>query len=299
MQNETREKLYSLLGDLPDRHRPISARLVGEEERDSYILETLELDLNGEEPVPAYFSRPKNAKAPWPSLLYSHAHGGAYQIGKEELIAGRPALWPVPYAEAMAERGVACLCIDHWCFGERCGREEMHMFKSMLWYGKVLWGMMVYDSLRAMDYLVSRPDVDAQRIGAAGISMGSTLSVWTAALDTRIKTCVELCCLTDYEEMEKDDNIKHGIYYYVPSLRKYFDTADISALIAPRPHLCTAGRYDRATPMDGLERIEAQLNKVYEDMGAKGGFQLNIYPCGHMEPRAMREDILAFFDQTL
>ena len=56
----------------------------------------------------------------------------------------------------------------------------------MLWHGQVMWGMMVYDSIRAVDYLVSRDDVDPGRIATMGISMGSTMAWWAAALDTRI-----------------------------------------------------------------------------------------------------------------
>ena len=69
---------------------------------------------------------------------------------------------------------------------------------KMLWEGQVMWGMMVYDSLRAIDYLVSRPDVDAARVATLGLSMGSTMAWWVAALDTRIKVCVDICCLTDF-----------------------------------------------------------------------------------------------------
>jgi len=295
---KTREKLYSLLGDLPERNRPISARLVSEDDKGCYVLETLELDLNGREPVSAYFVRPKSGTAPRPAIIFSHSH--SFPMGKNELITDLIYGNNVCYAEALARRGIAVLCIDHWCFGERSGRRESETFKAMLWRGEVMWGMMVYDTLRAVDYIVSRPDVDVRRVGTLGLSMGSTMSIWTAALDERIKTCVDLCCLSDYEELERTDGLdNHGIYYYVPSLRKHFEMADINELIIPRSHLSTAGKYDKLTPMDGLKKIEAQLHKAYAAAGAKGGFKLSIYPCAHLETRAMREEILAFLDRTL
>ena len=71
----------------------------------------------------------------------------------------------------------------------------------MLWRGRVMWGMMVYDSLRALDYLASRRDVDRSRLGTLGLSMGSTMAWWVAALDERVKACVDICCLTDYEAL--------------------------------------------------------------------------------------------------
>ena len=297
---KSREKLYSLLGELPERSLPITSRTVAIDENDSFVTECLILSLNGAEEVPAYFTRPKNAKAPYPAILFSHSHGGRYHMGKSELLTPAPYGFQVSYAKAMADRGIACLAIDHWCFGERAGRAETQAFKSMLWKGQVMWGMMVYDSLRAVDYLVSRSDVDASRIGTTGISMGSTMSIWVTALDTRVKTCADLCCLTDFDEMEREGNLDaHGIYYYVPSLTKHFSMADICALIAPRPHLSTAGIYDNLTPVPGLDKIKAALDKTYADMGATGEFVLKTYPCGHIETRAMREDVLAFIEQTL
>ena len=291
--NKTSAQLYSLLGDLPDPARPISHKLVAEDDMGSFVLEHLVLDLNGVEKVPAFFTRPKHATQPYPVVLFSHSHGGLYHMGKHELLSPAPYGYKKPYAEALAEMGIACLAIDHWCFGERSGRRESETFKSMLWKGQVMWGMMVYDSLRAIDYIVSRPDTDSTRIGTTGISMGSTMSIWVSALDSRIKMCADLCCLTDFEEIERQGNLDaHGIFYYVPSLTKYFSMADICALIAPRPHLSTAGLYDTLTPPAGLYKIENMLADA-------GGFELKTYPCGHLETREMREDVLAFIKKHL
>jgi len=297
----TREDLYALLGDLPDRSRPITCEKVGEEERESYILEHLVLDLNGIEPVPALFSRPRGAaQVVRPVVLYNHAHGGAYEIAKRELTEGRAALQDPPYAEVLARRGAAALCIDTWAFGERTGKTEAETFKEMLWHGRVMWGMMVFDSLRAIDYLVSRPDVDADRIGTLGISMGSTMAWWTAALDERVKVCVDICCLTDFHALIEARGLDgHGIYYYVPGLLKRFSTADINALIAPRAHLSLAGNKDRLTPPAGLDRIDRELQKVYAEAGAPDAWKLLRYDVGHMETAAMRHEILKFLDARL
>ena len=121
--------------------------------------------------------------------------------------------------------GYGALCIDTWAFGERRGLTEHSIFKRMLWYGQVMWGMMVYDSIRAVDYLLSRDDVDPERIATMGISMGSTMAWWTAALDTRIKVCIDICCLTDFHAIVARGLDSHGVYYFVPSLLKHFTTA--------------------------------------------------------------------------
>ena len=80
---------------------------------------------------------------------------------------------------------------------------EEDAFKYMLWNGQVLWGMMMFDEFRALDYLASRPEVDANRLGALGMSMGSTKAWWLAALEPRVRVCMDVCCLTDFEELIK------------------------------------------------------------------------------------------------
>ena len=299
-QQESRKTLYSLLGDLPDRSREVGVSKVSEEASGRYILEKLILDLNGIEPVPAYLVRPRDQQKPVPAVLYNHAHGGNYTLGKDELLFGRDALQKPPYAEVLAQNGYAALCVDTWAFGERRGRSESEIFKQMLWSGQVMWGMMVYDSLRAVDYLASRPDIDASRLATLGISMGSTMAWWAAALDTRIKVCVDLCCMTDFQALIRSRGLDgHGIYYYVPALLKHFTTAQINALIAPRAHLCLAGNYDRLTPADGLDGVDAELNGVYRSEGAPEAWKMIRYDCGHLETAAMRAEVLSFLRRWL
>jgi dienelactone hydrolase len=295
-----RQELYALLGELPPRERPLAAQTVKIEERDGYVLETLSLDLNGSESAPAYFARPRQLAHPLPTVLYHHAHGGQYQIGKEEFITHRDSLQNPPYAKALTDLGYCALCVDTWNFGERRGRSESELFKEMLWRGQVLWGMMVYDSLRAVDYLVTRPEVDAQRLGTLGLSMGSTMAWWLAALDERIKVCVDICCLTDYEELIATRGLDgHGIYYYVPGLLKHFSTSEINALIAPRAHLALAGNYDRLTPPRGLDRIDATLRATYAALGVPERWKLRRYDTGHFETAHGRAAILDFLQAFL
>ncbi len=295
-----RTELYGLLGDLPPRARPISAKLIASEERDQYMLEKLSLDLNGLEAVPAYFVKPKNASGPLPTVLYNHSHGGNYVLGKDELLLGREYLLLPPYAEALTHAGYAALCCDMWLFGERRGRTESELFKEMLWQGRVLWGTMVYDSLRAVDYLMTRGDVDGARVGTLGMSLGSTMAWWLAALDTRIKVCVDLCCLTDYQALIETRGLDgHGIYYYVPRLLQHFTTAQINTLIAPRPHLALAGNLDPLTPRAGLDRIDEELRAVYEHMRAGRAWRLERSETAHYETALMRSQVLAFLKEWL
>ncbi len=295
-EGKDRRFLYSLLGDLPPRDAPISARVVREEDRDGYVLERLLLDLNDEELVPAIFLRPAKVIARAPAILYHHAHGGDWALGKEELLHGRPELQDPPYAEELTRRGFAVLAIDHWNFGERRGRTESELFKETLWKGKVLWGMMVYDALRALDYLESRREVNARRLGTMGMSMGSTMAWWLAALDERIRVVADICCMTDFHTLIETRGLdEHGIYYYVPGLLKEFTTARIQGLICPRPHLSVAGTLDPLTPPEGLDCIDRQMKQRYGAANASAHWQLVRYRVGHVETAAMREDVLEFF----
>lgn len=299
-KQKQRQALYQLLGKLPDRRWPMAVKVISQEETDTLIIQKLELDINGHELVPAFFTMPKKVAGKVPVVLFNHSHFGQYHVGKNEFLKGRPEMQSPPYAVALAQAGYAGFCLDSWGFGERSGRPELDIFKEMLWQGQVMWGMMVYDNLRALDYLQTRPEVDTQRIATMGMSMGSTMAWWLAALDERIKVTVDLNCLTDFETLLEEKGLdRHGIYYYVPDLLNHFTTSTINALIAPRPHLGLAGRLDPLTPLKGLAKIDVYLKKVYAAEGAAEAWKLNIYNVGHLETAEMRQDILAFLKRWL
>ncbi len=295
-----RRELYGLLGNLPDRTRPISGKKRNQEERDGYILETWDLDLNGIETVPAYFARPRTLSGRVPGVLFDHSHGGGYKIGKQEFIEGRSYLQPKPYAKELTEMGYVALCIDSWIFGERSHTTEADMFKAMLWRGQVLWGMMVFDHLRALDYLLTRSEVDPQRIATLGMSMGSTMAWWLGALDERIKVTVDINCLTDFQSLLARKALSlHGLYYFVPRLLNHFTTAQINALIAPRPHLGLAGLRDKLTPVEGLDVIDRELQQVYAKLGHPERWKLLRYDVEHQETPEGRQEIIAFLKKFL
>jgi dienelactone hydrolase len=159
---------------------------------------------------------------------------------------------------------------------------------------------MVYDSLRAVDWLSGRADVDRSRIGTLGMSMGSTMAWWLGALDERIKVTVDICCLTDFHSLIARKGLSgHGVYYYVPGLVKRFTTAQINALIAPRAHLGLAGLQDKLTPVEGLEIIDRELKTVYGDAGHPERWKLLRYDVGHQETPEGRQEIIAFLQKFL
>ena len=289
---DRRRELYELMGRLPARDRPVTAQRVSSEDRGGYTLEKLVLDLNGEEPAPAYFARPKGKSGRLPTVLFNHSHGGGYTIGKQEFIEGREYMGKPPYAEFLTSLGYNALCFDAWIFGERSGRAELDFFKEKLWQGRVLWGMMVYDALKAVDYLHTRDDVDPARLATVGMSMGSSTAQWVAALEPRLKVVVDICCLTDWHTLVEVGGLKgHGIYYYVPDLLNHFTTAQMNALIAPRAHLSLTGNLDHLTPIAGLDKVDNELREVYAAAGKPDDWKLLRYEVGHQETPEMREQI--------
>jgi len=302
-QARRRKELWSLLGDLPWDHKPGPPSLVKSERHDGYTLERMVLDLNGIEPVPALLLIPDKRQERAPGLLYIHWHGGMYDLGKEQLLRGVDA--QPAYAPVCAEKGIVTLAIDSWCFGERKheaeGRTgEEDAFKLMLWRGQVLWGMMMFDEFRALDFLASRPEVDPHRLGALGMSMGSTKAWWLAALEPRVRLCVDICCLTDFEELIRTHNLKgHGVYYFVPSLLKHFQTSEINELIVPRPRLSVNGRQDGLTPPAGVERVRDHLLALYRAHGKVSDCRIDLFDCAHVELPEMRKLILEWMDNKL
>lgn len=296
-QKERRKLLYSLLGDLPD-HKPQPPKLIRKEQHPGYTLEYLDMDLNGTERVPAILLVPNHINKKVPCMLYCHAHFGTYEIGKNELLNGRSVM--PAYAPVYAEKGILTLAIDSWCFGERKKNTEMDTFKKMLWYGRTLFGMMLFDEMRALDYLLSRPEADSKRVGVFGLSMGATKAWWLSALDTRITTCLDLCCMTDFHELMEKGNLKgHGIYYYIPDLLKHFNTSTINELIVPRPHVSLNGRYDALTPPKGVEKVRDHLLPLYEKYGRREDCQISLFNCAHEELPEIREIFINWLDKYL
>ena len=293
-----RARLWSLLGDLPQTAAPPTVKGRREEQTADCRLERLTLDLNGIQDVPALLVLPREGRGPFPCIVFNHSHGGYYDLGKRELTDGVPYRFSTPMAVDLARAGFAAISIDHWAFGARQGAGELPIFLNMLWGGQVMWGMMVYDTIRVVDYLLTRPDIDHTRLGTTGMSMGSTMAWWHAALDSRIGCCVDTCCLTEFASFRAHGGM-HGPFYYVPSLLKHFTTAQINALIAPRPHLSLAGEKDPLTPVEGLDLVDAELRGVYRALGAEENWRLRKYPVAHLETAEMRAATLQFLSAEL
>lgn len=305
-----RAQLWQLLGKLPARPAVPEVQTILREDRGEYILEKFQFDNKAGATVPGYLLLPKQTHQKSPAILYCHWHGGQYDNGKEEIFKSEHT--PEVPGPTLAKRGYVVLAIDAYCFGERNGQGpggldqkggagEMTASKFNLWVGRTLWGMIVRDDLMALDYLLSRPEVDPSRVGVTGISMGATRSWWLMALDERLKAGVAVACLTRYQDLILKDGLKyHGIYYFVPGMLNHFDTEAVVALIAPRPILFLTGDKDYGSPADGIRRIEAKVQPIYRLYEKEEAFQSVIYPnVGHEYLPEMWQRMLAWMDRHL
>lgn len=289
---QRRAALWRLLGARPWRDGGVDGECLHHADGG---VEHWRLHLNAGQPVPALLLRPP--QAPRGVVLYCHAHGGRFEIGKDELLLGRPALQS-PFGPALTERGWAVLAIDHWGFGERRHFSERALVKRLLWQGCTLWGWRVHDALAALDWLRTLPGFESLPVVTLGLSMGSTMALWAAALDERIAGCAELCCAAEYDALLDSGGFDgHGEYFFVPGLLREFTLADICALIAPRPHLSCAGRADPLTPPVGLDSLDRAMREVYAALRQPGAWRQVVEPGGHAETPTMRAEVLAWLDR--
>lgn len=304
---KVREIVVGSLGKLPPRPKP-RAVLLSREIHPDFILDNLSLHNPQHADLTAFLFLPHNRPKPAPAVLWLHSSSH----DRHQLLQRGHNGGDEPLGEVLAKAGYVVFAPDACWYGGRAGggpsgaaetAREQHesLFKYNLWLGRTLWGMFVHDDQVALDYLCTRPEVDVKRIGATGISMGSTRSWWLAALDDRISCAVGVACLTRYENLIRHGQLRqHGVYYYTLGLLDHFDSEAVVALIAPRPFLALNGDLDAGSPADGIRVIEAQVSKVYAAVGAKDRFRSELYAdTGHVFTAKMRKEMLAWFDRWL
>lgn len=267
--------------------------------REGYVFERLEFEVEGAGRVRGLLTRPA-ASGRHPAILYGHSHGGRREIGASELVDGRAYLLS-PLGPVFARAGFVTLCLDMPTCGDRHHVEESAAAKAHIWYGRSLIGQMLSEQAAALTYLASRDDVDPGRIGAFGISLGSTLSYWQAALDLRLKAIAHLCCYADYATLvELGAHDHHGIYLLVPGLLNHTSTGEIAGMVAPRPQLICLGDEDELTPPLSIERALVTTRAMYAAAGASGALDVFIEAgVDHRETPDMRQRVMAFFARHL
>lgn len=307
---EIRAQLQALLGRLPSRPAVTAVETLSREDRGDYVLEHFRFDNGAGSTVPGYLLLPKGPPAKSPAILYCHWHAGEYDLGKEELL--QAVHTPEAPGPAFARRGYVVLAVDASGFGERNGHgpdgpaqrggaAEETAAKFNLWVGRTFWGMLLRDDLMALDYLASRPEVDRDRIGVTGMSMGATRAWWLMALDERLRTGVAVACMTRYQNLIGHGSIhEHSIGYFVPGMLSHFDSEAVIALIAPRPVLFQTGDIDPGSPVDGVHAIEEAVRPVYGLYGRQDDFRSLVYAGkAHVYTPEMWQRTLAWMDARL
>jgi len=297
-RQEVIQELENLLGSRLSEAAFAPPRLVDRQDHQGWHLDTLQFDGADGETVPALFLHPIDPQKPVPAVLYCHAHGNRFDFGMAELMEGRGSLQG-PYGPALQALGIASLCLEMPAFGNRQNRLESERAKKHLWNGTTLFGQMLEELTAGISFLADQTDVDENRIGALGFSMGSTHAWWMAALDDRLKASIALCSLADLDCLtQAPAHDGHGIYMTVPGLLKTFSTGQIAGLAAPCALMIGVGLQDWSTPKPCFEKARAELDAAYCD--TPEALHFHIEPdMGHVETPAMRQASLDFLEAHL
>ena len=169
--------------------------------------------------------------------------------------------------------------------------------KFDLWAGRTYWGMLLRDDLMYVGLSCGRgSEVDPERIGVTGMSMGATRTWWLMALDERLKAGAgNRVCLTRYQNLMMHGVLAgHDIGYFVPNMLAYFDSEAVVALIAPRPVLFQTGDQDSASPVEGIRIIESAVRPAYRlyGKGRRGVSKYHLRRRGsHLYARDVGQDV--------
>jgi dienelactone hydrolase len=297
-----RRQLTRLLGGFPEK-TPLSAEVVKREEQPDRIVEWIRYEAEPGDVVPAVMLIPRGRTPPVPTVLCHHQHAGQYELGKSEVLgwAGNP---QQAYGAELCARGYITFAPDCVGFEERAhprlsGSDyERFLAHQLLLQGLTLQGKMIWDVMRAIDYLSARPEVDAQRIGMIGHSLGAGETYWSMSLEPRIKVGAASCGLTTYRAVLGAEWY-HNYGFYVPGILKWGELSDVVSMIAPRPFLALAGAKDRGFPLAGARDAVARAGMLYRRLGATGALELFESPKGHEFTDEMRHKAYLWFDRWL
>jgi dienelactone hydrolase len=296
-QAALRERLRQLLGGFPETAPDLDVHTIETVEEDGYTRELLVFQSQPGEYVPCYVLTPRAPNAPLRPVIALHGHGlaGARPLvglaeGADEAESMRAQ--NNDYARQLALRGHMVFAPIIRGFAERMEDAPHSDTGKPLWpsscrvlsvnamlLGRSLLGLRVWDVMRLVDYIRSRPELQSAPIGCVGFSGGGTVALFSAALDQRIACTV----LNSYFNTFRDSimAIEHCLCNYLPGILEYAEMADIAGLIAPRPLLVVSGKQDQIFPVEATERALAALRPVYELHGAPERLDADLFAGGH------------------
>ncbi len=286
-----RRKILEALGGLPNYAGPLNARVTGKIQAAGYVIEKVIY-----ESLPGYFvtanlyrpSRPGR----YPGVLLQAGHT---QEGKAE---------PQRLAANLALKGFVSLAFDPAGQGEReqtydpqlkapaagwSVNEHIHAGAQASLVDQGLARYFIWDAKRSIDYLASRPEVDPERLGAAGCSGGGALTTFIGALDTRLKAVIPACFPNSYRLLFAGANV-HSEMTLPRHLALGLDTADFVELSAPTPWMLQATEQDFFTP-PGARLVYEEARRWYRLYGAEDKVAFFLGPGPHGTPLVSREAV--------
>lgn len=290
------------LGPFPER-TPLNPRLTGVIERPAYRIEKLLFESRPGFLVTALAYVPKGRSFPVPGVLCIPGHaenGKAYEV-YQRLHA------------ALATKGYFVLTYDPLGQGER--KQQWDPAQRTSWIGSstsehsylgnqcFLLGInlaqyMIWDSIRALDYLCARPEVDAERIACTGVSGGGTQTAYVAPLDERITVAIPACYITTLAWRRRVWVTGDAEQNFVAQLPRGLDHADLLRLVAPRPLLINAARFDYF-PIEGTRRSYAEARALYELLGVPDRIALAEADAPHGYHLPLRRATYAWLNRWL
>jgi pimeloyl-ACP methyl ester carboxylesterase len=285
LRRDVRAELVAMWGPLPATRTPLNPRQVGTIERSGYVIERIIFESRPRFYVTANLYRPRDVTAPLPAVLFSPGHA---PDGKAHPAYQR-------FCARMARLGFVTLTWDPVCQGERLqlwdsatkmyltGRGTVeHTFLGRQCYlvGLNLMQYRVWDAIRAIDYLETRPEVDAERIAMAGHSGGGVETMQLASLDRRLKAAVALCAVASFRDNAEALILGDPEQVLYGSLLEGIDHPELLASFAPRPLMIGATAED-FIPVEGTRRTYAAVARAFSILDAAGKAGLTETPGNH------------------
>jgi dienelactone hydrolase len=209
--------------------------------------------------IPVYLFLPAEADGPRPAVVVFPGHGVIAQT------AGLQQSYQRANALELARAGFVTLTMELRGFGRLGALGHLQIDAAVRLVGRTWYGLLVQDGMRALDYLLTRPEVDPTRIGATGIGAGGALTMYTAALDDRVRVALVNSYLGKYVVTSLDE--EHCPCNDIPGILRYAEMGDVAALIAPRPVMFVNGRRDPSTT-NAVRGSFAIVRQVYRLLGA-------------------------------
>jgi dienelactone hydrolase len=304
------KKLEQAMGPMPtaDRKVPLDVTVIEETKQDGYVRRKITYAAEKGDRVPAWLLIPtaspgrKSGEVPKrPAMLCLHQ---TIPIGKDEPV-GLGKQESKRQALHLVRRGYVCLAPDYPSFGE-----YKYDFQAAFRAGLYQSGTMkaIWNNMRGVDLLQSLPEVDPERIGAIGHSLGGHNAMYTAAFDDRIKVTVSSCGFNSFYKYYGGNLKGWTSDRYMPRIaseygndpkRVPFDFDDVVLAICPRVFFAMSPLKDSNFEVSGVKDVMAKVRPVYEELGA-GDKLKAIHPdAGHEWPEEARREAYEFIDRCL